>query len=128
ADPAAHPDWEGELGVVIGEGGRDIAAADALGHIAGYTVVNDVSLRGPHRRPNAPAPFVWDWVASKAADGSLPCGPGVTPSWFVPDPQGLRITTRVNGTTQHSGTTANMVHGVLELVAAASRLVTLETG
>lgn len=125
---SARPDWEGELGVVIGRGGQDIRAAEALRHVAGYTVVNDISLRGPHQRPSAPAPFVWDWLASKGTDGSLPCGPGITPAWFVPDPQDLRITTCVNGRVMQSGTTANMIHEVSSLVAAASRLVTLEPG
>lgn len=128
ADPAAQADWEGELGVVIGAGGRDLTADRALAQVAGYTVVNDVSLRGLHRRPGAPAPFAWDWVASKAADGSLPMGPGIVPAWLVDDPQDLTITTTVNGVTMQLGSTADMVAGVGELVAAASAFVRLEPG
>jgi 2-keto-4-pentenoate hydratase/2-oxohepta-3-ene-1,7-dioic acid hydratase in catechol pathway len=127
-DAVDRVDWEGELAVVIGAGGRDIALADALGHVAGYTVVNDVSLRGPHRRPDAPAPFVWDWVASKAADTSLPMASGVVPHWQVPDPAALTVQTTVNGEVMQSGSTALMVCGVAELVAAASELTTLEPG
>ncbi len=126
--PDERADWEGELGVVIGRGGRDIPVAEALGHIAGYTVVNDISFRGPHKRPSAPAPFVWDWVASKGQDTSLPIASALVPHWLVPDPQDLRIETRVNDVVHQSGSTALMVCGVAELVAAASELVTLEPG
>jgi 2-keto-4-pentenoate hydratase/2-oxohepta-3-ene-1,7-dioic acid hydratase in catechol pathway len=121
-------DWEGELAVVISRGGRDIPVATAMSHIAGYTVANDISLRGPHRRDTPAAPFVWDWVASKAADGSLPLGPGLVPSWQVPDPHRLRIRTVVNGQIKQDGTTADMVLGVPELVSQASKLITLEPG
>lgn len=121
-------DWEGELAVVIGRGGRDIPPGDALSHVAGYTVANDVSLRGPHRRNTPAAPFVWDWTASKAADTSLPLGPAVVPAWQVPDPQDLRVRTRVNGEPRQDGHTADMVLEVAELVADASALVTLEPG
>ena len=127
-DPAQRVDWEGELAVVIGVGGRDIAAADGFAHIAGYATVNDISLRGPHRRAEAPAPFVWDWVASKGADTSLPMSTGVVPAWQVPDPQTLDLVTTVNGKVMQSASTALMVCGIAELVAAASTLVTLEPG
>lgn len=127
-DPDDRVDWEGELAAVVGVGGRDIAVGAALAHVAGYTVVNDISLRGPHRREDAPAPFVWDWVASKGADTSLPMASGIVPHWQVPDPQQLRVRTTVNGEVMQSASTALMVHGVAELVAAASALTTLEPG
>lgn len=121
-------DWEGELAAVIGDGGRDISRTDALAHVAGYTVANDISMRGPHRRSTPAAPFVWDWTASKAADTSLPLGPGLVPAWHVPDPQDLLIRTVVNGTTMQDGTTADMVLDVATLIADASAQVTLEPG
>jgi 2-keto-4-pentenoate hydratase/2-oxohepta-3-ene-1,7-dioic acid hydratase in catechol pathway len=121
-------DWEGELAVVIAQGGRDIALHDAMSHVAGYTVGNDISLRGPHRRDTPAAPFVWDWLASKGADCSLPLGPGMIPAWQVADPGDLRIRTLVNGAVKQDGTTADMVFDVAQLVAAASRLLTLEPG
>ena len=128
-DPvAARVDWEGELGVVIGRGGRRIAPADALDHVAGYLVANDISLRGPHHRDTPARPFQWDWLASKGADTSLPIGPGLVPAWQVPDPQALRITTTVNGIVKQDGRTADMVLDVAHLIADASRLVTLEPG
>jgi 2-keto-4-pentenoate hydratase/2-oxohepta-3-ene-1,7-dioic acid hydratase in catechol pathway len=121
-------DWEGELAVVIGQGGRLIPAETALDHVAGYLVANDVSLRGPHRRTTPAQPFQWDWLASKAADTTLPLGPGIVPTWQIPDPQALTITTRVNGVVKQKGNTADMVLSVAELIADASHLMTLEPG
>ena len=121
-------DWEAELAVVIGRGGRDIPTARASEHVAGFTVANDISLRGPHRRNTPAAPFVWDWTASKAADTTLPLGPGMVPAWLVPDVQNLRIRTWVNSELKQDGNTANMVLDVSQLIADASSLVTLEPG
>jgi 2-keto-4-pentenoate hydratase/2-oxohepta-3-ene-1,7-dioic acid hydratase in catechol pathway len=125
---AGRVDWEGELAVVLARGGRDIPRSEALSYVAGYSVANDISLRGPYRRNTPAAPFVWDWVASKGADTSLPIGPGVVPAWLVPDPQQLKIRTWVNGDNKQDGTTADMVLDVASLIADASALVTLEPG
>jgi len=125
----ARYDWEAELAVVVGAGGRNIPAGEALSHVAGYAVANDVTARGYHRRAEVPAePFRYDWVAAKAADSSLPLGPGVTPAWFVPDPQALRLRLWVNGELQQDESTADMICPVDQLVAAASSFVTLEPG
>jgi 2-keto-4-pentenoate hydratase/2-oxohepta-3-ene-1,7-dioic acid hydratase in catechol pathway len=121
-------DWEGELGVVIGRGGRHIASESALDHVAGYLVANDISLRGPHRRDTPAKPFQWDWLASKGADTSLPIGPGIVPAWQIPDPQALSIVTRVNEQVRQDGKTSDMVLDIAHLIADASRLVTLEAG
>lgn len=125
---ADRVDWEGELAVVLGRRCRDVTPEQAGACIAGYTVANDISWRGPHRRDTPAAPFVWDWVASKAPDASLPLGPGMVPAWLVPDTGGLAIRTSVNGVVKQDGTTASMVLGVDRLVSDASRLVTLEPG
>jgi 2-keto-4-pentenoate hydratase/2-oxohepta-3-ene-1,7-dioic acid hydratase in catechol pathway len=125
----ARYDWEVELAVVIGIGGRDIAVADALAHVGGYCVANDITARGRHKREVVPAdPFVYDWFAAKSIDGSLPLGPGVTPAFQVADPQDLRLRLWVNGELQQDESTADMVCSVAELVAAASEVVTLEPG
>lgn len=121
-------DWEAELAVVIAHGGRDIAVEDALSHVAGYCASNDISLRGPHRRDTPAAPFVWDWVASKGADTSLPIGPGLVPAWQIDDVQALSIQTRVNGELRQDGNTSNMVLDIATMVAQASALLTLEPG
>jgi 2-keto-4-pentenoate hydratase/2-oxohepta-3-ene-1,7-dioic acid hydratase in catechol pathway len=126
---AARLDWEAELAVVVGVGGRDIPRDEALAHVAGYCVANDLTARGYHHRANAPAPaFQYDWFASKARDGSLPLGPGLTPSWLVPDPHDLRIQLWVNDELQQDGSTADMICDVPTLIAAASQAVTLEPG
>jgi len=122
-------DWEAELAVVIGTGGRDIPQQQALNHVAAYCVANDISARGLHRRPDVKAePFVYDWFAAKSLDGSLPLGPGLTPAFQVPDPQDLRMRLWVNGELQQDESTADMVCSVAELIAAASEVATLEAG
>ena len=125
----ARYDWEAELAVVIGTGGRDIDPADALGHVAGYCVANDITARGHHRRDAVPADaFRYDWFAAKSMDGALPLGPGITPAFQVPDPQHLRLRLWVNGELQQDESTADMVCTVAELIAAASEVATLEAG
>jgi 2-keto-4-pentenoate hydratase/2-oxohepta-3-ene-1,7-dioic acid hydratase in catechol pathway len=125
----ARWDWEAELAVVIGTGGRDIAPADALGHVAGYCVANDITARGLHKRSVVPADaFTYDWFAAKSADGSLPLGPGITPAFQVPDPQDLRVRLWVNDELQQDESTSDMICTVAELIAAASEVVTLEPG
>lgn len=129
APEQARYDWEAELAVVIGTGGRDIATPDALAHVAGYCVANDVTARGYHRRQAVPADaFVYDWFAAKSMDSSLPLGPGITPVFQVPDPQDLRLRLWVNGELQQDESTSDMVCPVAELVGAVSEVVTLEPG
>jgi len=125
----ARYDWEAELAVVIGTGGRDISREDALSHVAGYCVANDITARGHHKRRAVPADaFVYDWFAAKSVDGSLPMGPGITPAFGVPDPQDLRLRLWVNGELQQDESTSDMICTVAELVSAASEVLTLEPG
>jgi 2-keto-4-pentenoate hydratase/2-oxohepta-3-ene-1,7-dioic acid hydratase in catechol pathway len=125
----ARYDWEAELAVVIGVGGRDMPPEDALAHVAGYCVANDVTARGYHRRQSVPADaFIYDWFAAKSMDSSLPLGPGITPAFQVPDPQDLRLRLWVNGDLQQDESTSDMVCTVAELISAASEVVTLEPG
>lgn len=127
-DPAYRVDWEAELALVIGRGGRDIAPADAVEHIAGYACFNDVTARGLLRRKVAVAPpFDFDWSLSKGQDTFCPIGP-ITPAWQVDDPSRLTIRCLVNGEVKQNGSTATMVTGIQEIVAAASRHFTLEPG
>jgi 2-keto-4-pentenoate hydratase/2-oxohepta-3-ene-1,7-dioic acid hydratase in catechol pathway len=129
ADEGQKVDWEAELGVVIGRAGRDIPPEQADAHIAGYTIMNDVSARGPHFRTDAfHDAFAWDWLASKGQDTFCPTGPGVTPQWLVPDPHDLPIVLTVNGRQEQASSTKEMIQSVQELVAAASALVTLQPG
>lgn len=129
APDSARYDWEAELAVVIGIGGRDIAVEDALNHVAGYCVANDVTARGNHKRTTVPIEaFVYDWFAAKAIDQSLPLGPGVTPAFLVADPQDLHMRLWVNGELQQDESTSDMICSVAEIIAAASKIVTLEPG
>ena len=132
--PAASPDhvdWEAELAVVIGRGGRDIAEADALGHVAGYTVVNDISDRkympNPGRKPRERDKF-FDWLHGKWHDTFCPMGPCIASADAIPDPQALRITLDVNGDRKQDGHTGQMVFPVAAIIAFVSRSVTLEPG
>ena len=129
ADPAAKVDWEAELAVVIGRRGRRVREADALEYVAGYSAINDVSLRGPHRvKHPIGEPFQWDWLASKGADRSTPLGPGIRPAFQVEDPQQLYLRLWVNGTLKQQASTSDMIDNVAALVAAASEILTLEPG
>lgn len=114
-------DWEVELAVVIGRRMRGVAAADALGHVCGYTVANDVSARDVQFGDG-------QWVRGKSLDTFCPLGPVIVPAAEIPDPQALALRTRVNGETVQDSTTAEMVFGVAELLSFCSHSFTLEPG
>lgn len=119
-------DWEVERGVVIGRGGRHITPAQALSHIAGSVVFNDVTSRDLTRRTDYP--FSHDWFRGKRFDTFGPMGP-----WFVPrdclgDPQALRMTLDVNGERMQDGSTSEMIFSVAEQIAYLSEIVTLKPG
>jgi 5-carboxymethyl-2-hydroxymuconate isomerase len=114
-------DYEGELAVVIGRRARDVAEADALDHVFGYAVMDDVSARDRQREEP-------QWIRAKGGDTMAPWGPWITTADDVPDPQALRIRTWVNGDLRQDGTTADMVFGVAALIAFCSASFTLEPG
>ncbi|GAA3889301.1 hypothetical protein GCM10022381_33980 [Leifsonia kafniensis] len=127
-DPAFRVDWEAELAVVIGRGGRDIPLDEALEHVAGYACFNDVTARALLRREVSIAPpFGFDWSTSKGLDTFAPLG-AMTPSWLVEDPGALAVRCIVNGEIKQDGTTANLITGIAEVIAAASSHWTLEPG
>ena len=127
--PSRKIDWEAELGVVIGRRARNVSAEDARSHVAGYTIVNDVSARDRLARPDAVAPpFGFDWFSAKAEDTFCPIGPGIVPDWMIADPQCLSIRLSVNGMVKQDSNTSDMVCGIWELIAQASAVVTLEPG
>jgi 2-keto-4-pentenoate hydratase/2-oxohepta-3-ene-1,7-dioic acid hydratase in catechol pathway len=128
-DPSWRVDWEAELAVVIGRGGRGIAAAEARRHVAGYSIINDISARGRHRRPEPLAPpFAFDWLGSKGSDSFCPMGPGLTPDWLVDDPHDLAIRCSINGELKQDGSTGNMINDAWRLIEAISSFITLEPG
>jgi 2,4-didehydro-3-deoxy-L-rhamnonate hydrolase len=114
-------DYEGELALVIGARARGVPPADALGHVFGYAVMNDVTARDRQRAEP-------QWVRAKGGDTFAPFGPWVTTTDEVADPQALAIRTTVNGELRQDGTTADMVFPVAELVAWCSASFTLEPG
>jgi 2,4-diketo-3-deoxy-L-fuconate hydrolase len=116
-------DYEVELAVVIGAQGRDIREDRALEHVFGYTVGNDVSVRDVQR--------TWhggQWFKGKNFDTHLPLGPWIVTKDEIPDPQTLRITTRVNGVTKQDSNTKNMVFSVKRIIAELSAGLTLYPG
>jgi 2-keto-4-pentenoate hydratase/2-oxohepta-3-ene-1,7-dioic acid hydratase in catechol pathway len=125
-------DWEAELGVVIGRRCRDLTPDRAQDAIFGYLAANDVSARsldfGFVRDLDDAAVRFFDWLEGKWLDGFAPMGPWLVTADEVPDPQDLAITLRLNGEVWQNGSTASMIFSVAELVAFASRLMTLEPG
>jgi acylpyruvate hydrolase len=114
-------DWEAELVVVIGKPGKYIPVADALGHVAGYTIGNDVSARD-HQRADPQA------MRAKSGDTHSPIGPWLVTADEIPDPAGLEIALSVNGVEKQRSNTAEMVFSVAEIVAFLSRYFTLKPG
>lgn len=115
-------DWEVELAVVIGTSGRHIAKEDALSHVFGYTVLNDVSARDIQHLPGV------QWFQGKSLDRSSPTGPWIVTADEIADPQRLTLSLRVNGETKQRDTTANMLFDVATIISTLSRVLTLEPG
>jgi 2-keto-4-pentenoate hydratase/2-oxohepta-3-ene-1,7-dioic acid hydratase in catechol pathway len=114
-------DWEVELGVVIGKTGRNIAKADALNHVFGYTVINDLSARDVQQ-------LHIQWFKGKSLDGFCPMGPVVVTADEFGDPQTKQLQLRVNGVTKQDGSTANMIFPVDVIIEWLSKGLTLEAG
>jgi 2-keto-4-pentenoate hydratase/2-oxohepta-3-ene-1,7-dioic acid hydratase in catechol pathway len=120
-------DWEAELAVVIGRQGKNIPAAKAMDHVAGYMTTNDISCRSRtfrNDRPNIRS----DWMGGKSYDTFAPMGPFFVPRAFVPDPTNLRIWCAVNGVTKQDGNSGDMVFGIEDQIEYGSKMMTLEPG
>ncbi|MFJ8430737.1 fumarylacetoacetate hydrolase family protein [Kitasatospora sp. NPDC094019] len=113
-------DWECELAVVIGTPAFRVAEADALRHVFGYSIVNDVSARDQRRSGQ--------WFFSKGQDSYAPFGPVVVTADEIPDPQRLDLSLRVNGELRQDSNTRHMLFGIARLIADISSGVTLEPG
>ncbi|SSW72024.1 fumarylacetoacetate hydrolase family protein [Achromobacter agilis] len=127
-DPVVLPqgsvktDWEVELGVVIGERARYVSEADAMKHVAGYCVVNDVSEREYQIERGG------TWDKGKGCDTFGPVGPWLATADEIADPQALDMWLDVNGKRYQNGSTRTMVFGVAQLVSYVSRFMTLYPG
>ncbi|WP_343659315.1 fumarylacetoacetate hydrolase family protein [Ralstonia sp.] len=119
---SAKTDWEVELGVVIGKTASDVSREEALSHVAGYCVVNDVSEREFQLERGG------TWDKGKGCDTFCPVGPWLVTRDEVPDPQALGLWLDVNGERAQRGNTATMVFGVAHLVSYVSRFMTLHPG
>jgi 2-keto-4-pentenoate hydratase/2-oxohepta-3-ene-1,7-dioic acid hydratase in catechol pathway len=115
-------DWEVELGVVIGKRAKYVSEADALAHVAGYTIVNDVSERAFQME------LVGQWTKGKSADTFGPIGPWLVTPDEAGDPQALDLTLDLNGTRAQTGNTATMIFSVAQIIAHLSGLMTLHPG
>lgn len=115
-------DWEVELGVVIGSVARYVSEADAMKHVAGYCVINDVSERAFQTERHG------QWTKGKSADSFGPTGPWLVTAEDVPDPQKLAMFCDVNGHRFQNGSTRTMVYGVRYLVSYLSQFMSLQPG
>ena len=126
-----HIDWECELAFVIGKTAKGVKEVDALKHVAGYTVVNDISDRefkpNPDREERKNDGF-FDWLHGKWHDGFCPVGPCVTSADTIPDPQKLQLTLKVNGELKQDASTALQIFPVAAVIEFISSYVTLEPG
>jgi 2-keto-4-pentenoate hydratase/2-oxohepta-3-ene-1,7-dioic acid hydratase in catechol pathway len=126
-DPVIHHDctkeldYEVELTAVIGVGGRNIERADALGHVFGYTIINDVTARDLQKRHG-------QWFKGKSLDTFCPMGPMLVTVDEISDPQALAITLRVNGQTRQQSHTSKMIFPVSQCIEVLSQGFTLLPG
>jgi len=114
-------DYEAELGVVIGRGGKAIPKEQALAHVLGYVNANDLSERELQMRSG-------QWLLGKTLDGFLPLGPYLVTADEAGDPQAMRVRGWLNGDLRQDSSTSDMIFGVAEVIAYASRYMTLAPG
>src|SRR5690606_2499237 len=120
-DPLDTTDYEGELAVVIGPGGKGIPAEEAWDHVFGYTLVNDVTSRGLQRKHI-------QWFIGKAVDTFCPMGPWIVTADEIDDVTRLELRTEVNGELRQRGSVADLIFDIPTLIATLSEVITLEPG
>lgn len=121
ADVSTHIDWEVELAIVIGKPTRNVSGAAALDAMAGFTVLNDVSVRDWQRRTS-------QFLAGKTFEGLTPVGPGLVTTDQVGDGSGLALSTSVNGVVKQESNTSHLVFNAVDIVTDLSRVMTLDPG
>ena len=114
-------DYEGELTVVIGEGGRNIPGRDAYDHVYGYTIINDVTARTLQNRHR-------QWFLGKSLDGYCPMGPCIVTADEVRDVTQLQLVTRVNGEVRQDAPVSQLIFDIPTLIETLSRVMTLDAG
>lgn len=124
---AEQPDWELELAVVVGRPAYRVSASEALAHVAGYTIANDLTDRATVFRRDMKA-IGTDWLRSKNAPGFTPLGPWIVPAGSIAEPGDLRVTLKLNGETMQDESTEDMLFGIARLVSYASQTSRLLPG
>src|SRR4029079_7150652 len=114
-------DYEGELAVVIGRTCRNVSAGEALDSVFGYSILNDLTARDRQRMHG-------QWFLGKSHDGFAPMGPFIVTADEIPDPQGLRVQTRVNGELRQDASAGDMIFPVATIIETLSQVMTLEPG
>lgn len=114
-------DWEVELGVIIGRPGKNITEENAMAHVFGYTVINDVTARDLQKRHI-------QYFKGKSLDGSCPMGPWIVTADEISDPHNLRLSLKVNGVIKQDDNTGQMVFSIPQIIATLSLGMTLEAG
>jgi 2-keto-4-pentenoate hydratase/2-oxohepta-3-ene-1,7-dioic acid hydratase in catechol pathway len=114
-------DYEGELAVVIGEGGRNISKAKAYDHVYGYTIVNDATARTLQQSHK-------QWFLGKSLDGYCPMGPAIVTSDEIKDVEQLRLLTKVNGEVRQDAYVSQLIFDIPTLIETLSKVMTLEPG
>ncbi len=123
-------DWELEVAVVIGRQCKDVAEADAMDYVAGYTIINDLSARDFMKRPKATpgSAMEFDWISQKNFDGACPIGPWIVPRDEIDEPLNLDLKLWVNDTLMQDSNTRKMIFTYAELVSFLSKRFTLYPG
>jgi len=121
ADSTESVDYEGELAVIIGRGGKNISPEKALDHVFGYSILNDVTSRRLQKKHQ-------QWFLGKSLDGFCPMGPAILTSDAMPHLSSLRVETRVNGELRQNGKVSDMIYDVATIISQLSQCLTLEAG
>jgi 2-keto-4-pentenoate hydratase/2-oxohepta-3-ene-1,7-dioic acid hydratase in catechol pathway len=123
-------DWEAELTAVIGRPARNVSIDNALEHVAGYTVANDLSARDFTKRPHVAdtSPFKYDWLGQKCFEDACPVGPWMVPADAIADPQNVGIKLWVNDVIKQDSHTSKMIFTLAEQISHLSTRVTLRPG
>jgi 2-keto-4-pentenoate hydratase/2-oxohepta-3-ene-1,7-dioic acid hydratase in catechol pathway len=124
---AKKPDWELELAAVISRPTHRVTVEEALEHVAGYTIANDLTDRSTVFRRDMPA-IGTDWLRCKNAPGFTPLGPWIVPAGSIADPSDLRVTLKLNGETMQDESTKDMIFGVARMVSYISQTAQLLPG
>lgn len=120
-DPSHTTDYEGELAVIIGRAGKRVDPSQAMAHVFGYTLLNDVTAREYQRKHG-------QWLMGKGPDTFCPIGPCILTADAVPDVTALSIETRVNDEIRQSGSLSQLIFDIPTLIASISSVMTLEPG